>query len=712
MADTPRFGTLGEAPILELFQELSAKNVEAIQFGWGRRGVGGTYTFQQNWIGYAPHREGAPSKEPLLYDAQIWYGNDIPQNCAFNDVARYAQENLFCPFWFFDWCKRYLALLRAYQPAFDATVEAKLVWTTHVAWAINAALGATNLHGSILPSALYEHLSGSAFDEWAGDGSYMYTAQHGAVLAEYWKRAWTNAANDVLAKETGDILLDSGYKVFNRSFEVRWESAWRGGILPVPLETSRFRYDPLISVKDINWRADKWEEKGLAGPYYNNNIHNDPYYIRNSTGSFVNDGGLAIQRYASWAAFTPWAQFKTYEPLLDSTLGNSLDPTGKSLLTMALAMSTLFSRGLGTRNDQAFWTRHTQWQNPEHSQPALIKTGLRTEADVSFTKGAKIALIPLYQPNYELAFRYYYPAMIDLVLACDFYPLISTGINTWWKYNINSGAGMGTFRATEDTPIFDPKTGERLRDKNGIPYGAPIAPPGTVQDQHTLYQAEQERQKSLKIAINLAQTFIAIIQAVWGGNYGALVGAAKSWYDSFSEKFPAPDDSWRGVVPPTPLVQRRIPSFGFVKTRDSVEPVIPDTSGWTNREPVLPSIGGGATIISMMQTVRGYIFALARFGAPFALTAEDRIDLEGIRNPVCTVKSGAKHSLTFDAFPAPGFKPGDQAALAAANSASEPPRSSKGGLLILAFGFTAGLVGVLLSRRSDINLRPWRKRHG
>ena len=72
-------------------------------------------------MGYFVHREGEPGGlKTFPFDAQIWFGNDLPADCAFNEVSRYAQENVFLPFWFFDWCKKYLAVLRAYQPKFDA----------------------------------------------------------------------------------------------------------------------------------------------------------------------------------------------------------------------------------------------------------------------------------------------------------------------------------------------------------------------------------------------------------------------------------------------------------------------------------------------------------------------------------------------------------------------------------------------------------------
>lgn len=712
MADsTAPFGTLGEqAPIKELFLALLTKNAEAAQFGWGRKGAGGSYTLQQNFMGYFPHRAGSPAGLATFpYDGQIWFGNDLPEGCAFNDVLSYAHTNIFCPFWFFDWCKRYLAVLRAYQPKFDAPVGAKAVWVTQVAWVVNAALSATNLHGSILPSAIYEHITGSAFDEWAGDGSFMYTAQHAAVFPAYWKDAWTEAANAIRKEKTGPLLLDSGYKVFNRDFQVQWESAWRG-VFPVPLETARFRYDPPISVRDFKVRNDTWEIKGLAGAHYNNTIENDPYVVRNSTGRYVNDGGLALRRYQMWSMFMPWVQFKAYDTY-DASLANNFDPAGKGMLSMALAMSTLFSPGAGTTRDTHFWNVFNTWLLDSNQAPRLVQTGALLDIDISFTK-SKTSLIPLYTPNYELAFRYFYPAMVDTILACDFYGLINTGINTWWKYNINSGAGIGMFRATEDTKIFDPETGQRLRDKNGIPYGAPVVPAGTVQQQHDLYQEEAENQKGLKIAINLAQSFLAILQAVIGGNYGALVGAAKGWYDSFSQKFPEPEDSWRGVVPMTPLVQRRIPTYGFVKVGGDTQYNVPDVAGWTTQSAdKLPILGGGATVISMMASVRGYIFALRRYGAPFDLTAEDRIDLEGIRNPVATVTQSAPRSVAFPAFRDPGFEPGDKDALDTLNSAATPAPRSKGGLLILGFGLAAGVVGVLLSKRRDLNLRPWR-RHG
>jgi hypothetical protein len=704
------FGTLGQAPILELFKILAAKNVEAQQFGWGRPGAGGSYTLQQNYVGYFPHRAGSPAGlANFPFDGQIWYGNDMPEGCAWNDVMQYAHANVFCPFWFFDWCKQYLAILRAYQPKFDAPAGAKLVWVTHVAWVINAALSATNLHGSILPSAIYEHITGSPFDKWAGEGSYMYTAQHAAVFPQYWKDAWTQAANAILAKKSGDILLDSGYKVFNRQYEIKWESAWRGP-LPVPMETARFRYDPPISVHEYNWRADEWKIQGLAGAHYNNTIENDPYVVRGSNGLYANDNGLAIRRYAMWSMFVPWVEFRAFDGI-DYVMASGTDPQNKALLQLTLSLSTLFSPGAGTTRDYHFWNVLSQWYTATHKAPALIQTGLLSNLQVSFSKGAKVSLVPIYGPNYELAFRYFYPAMIDTILACDFYSLINTGVNTWWKYNINSGAGIGISKATEDTQTIDPKTGSPLRDKNGIPYAAPIVPAGTVQQQHILYEDAREDQRGLKIAINLAQSFLAILQAVVGGNYGALVGAAKGWYDSFSQKFPEPEDNWRGVVPPTPPVMRRIPSYGFVGSRDDPQPVVPDVSGWTTQSAdKLPVLGGGTTVVKMMSTMRGYIFALRRFGAPFSLTPETQIDLEGIRSPVSTLNTNAPRSVTFPAFPKPGFEPGSKEVLETLNAAAIPARRSNGGLLILGFGFASAVVGVLLARRKDINLRPWRRR--
>jgi hypothetical protein len=710
-AATPLFGTLGDAPIREHFDLLADKNTEAFHFGWNRRGAGGSYTLQQNYIGYFPHRPGSASGLAVFpFDGQILYGNDIPEGCALNDVMAYAHANIFCPFWFFDWCKQYLAMLRAFQPKFDAPAGAKLVWTTQVAWALNAALGATNLHGSILPSAIYEHITGSAFDNWAGDGSYMYTAQHAAVFPDYWKNAWTQAANEITAQQPGTLLLDSGYKVFDRNFGVKWESSWHGSVFAAPLETARFRYDPPISVKESNVRADKWEMKGLAGALYNNTVSNDPYVIRDSSGRFLDDKGLAILRHAMWSQFTPWTKFRTYGSH-NASMARELDRDGRSLLDLSLTLSTFFSPGEGMKNDELFWSRLNNWYGSDNDKPKLLRVAMITDLQISLTKGSKLLLVPLYAPNHELSFRYYYPAMIDTVLACDFYGLINTGVNTWWKYNINSGAGVGMFKATEATPIFNPSTGAPLRDKNGVLNGAPIVPTGTVQQQHELYQKQQADSRGIAVAVNLAQSFLAILQAVIGGNYGALVSAGKNWYDAFATKFPAPTDNWKGVVPPTPLVQRRIPSFNFVKDGNS-EPmrVIPNVSGWTSPHGANPVVGGGATIFDMMASVRGYIFALRRFGAPFSLTPEDRIDLEGIRNPVGTLNANAPRSLAFPEFPKPGFDPGSKEAIDTLNAAVTPSRRSKGGLTILGFGFASAVLGVLLARRRDINLRPWRRR--
>ncbi len=706
MADaTPLYGTLGDAPLLPLLKVLILKNYEAQQFGWNKRGAGGTYALQTNYVAYDAHRADASGLQVFPFDAQITYNNDVPAWCAIEQVTQFAHSNVFCPFWFFDWCKQYLATLRAYQPAFDAPVEAKLVWVTQVAWVINAALGATNLHGSILPSAIFEHVTGQAFDQWAGDGSYMYTAQHAAALPDYWKTAWTQAANAVVARTSGPVLLDSGYKVFDRRFNVQWESAWRGGIFPVPLEASRYRFDPPISVREFkNFKADKWVMKGLAGPLYNNDIPNDPYIIRGSNGIFANDGGSALARYAAWSQFTPWLLLQPFGKYSSEYVG-ALDPSGRSMLSLALMMSTLFAAGTPYTSETVFWKQLDLWKTPAHQKPELVQTSARADLHASLTNSG-VSIVPVYGPNYELSFRYFYPAMIDLLLKCDYYGLIKTGINTWWKYNINSGAGVGTFCATEKTQAIDPTTGQPLRDKNGIPYGAPIVPPGTVQEQYSIYQDEQERQKSIKIAINLAQSFIAIIQAVYGGNYGALVTAGKSWYDSFSQKFPAPEDSWRGVVPPTPLVQRRIPTYGFVGGRDNPQPVIPDVTGWASNTPVVPPLGGGVSVVPMMASVRNYIGVLGRYGAPFVLTPEDRIDLEGIRNPVFTLKPDAPRSTAYPDFPVPGFQPGSDSALDALNTPVVPAKRSKAGLLILGCGLLAGAAGVLVTKGIS-----WRK-HG
>lgn len=712
MSGSP-YGTLGKTELIVLLRQLLAKNQELSQFGWNQRGAGGTYSLLTNWIQYQAHREGASGILTFPFDASIVYGNDMPAGCAQEDVFRYVQQNINQPFWFFDWCKQYLAFLRVYQPAFDAPVEAKLVWTLNVAWVVNAALGSTNLHGSILPSAIYEHVTGNSFDEWAGDGSYMYTAQYAAALPDYWKEAWTHAAKETISKTSGSVLLDSGYKVFDRKFEVKWESQWHGSLFPAPLETRRFRYDPPLQIgidcDKISGRC-KDATRGVAGAYYNDTIVNDPYVVRSSNGQYADDKGLTHVRYQFWSRFVPWLQVALFGDF-DSARATQLDPDGGALLAPTLIMATLFSQGLGLgTGDMSFWARLEEWKRPEHATPALLRTGTSAKGSV-----------PLFSANHELSFRYYYPAMVDLVLACDYYSLISTGINTWWKYNIGSGVGgVGTWRATEDTPFLN-ANGQRLRDKNGIPYAAPIAPAGSPQEAYDVYREQKEKSSGLKFGLNWAQSLIAIFQAV-AGNYGALVSAGKSWYDAYSTKFPEPEDSWRGVVPPSPLVQRRVPAFGFVGSHErgvqAQRAVVPDVGANTNTVPA-PQGYGGIDTIAMMADVRAYTALFERFGAPFTKTPEDRIDLEGFRNPVLSVKPEAARSIVFPDFPVPGFQPGSEAALAAtraANTPVTPAKRSRAGLLILSFGFAAAVGGVLVAKGVNFkfgnSLNKLRWRHG
>jgi hypothetical protein len=690
----------------ELLAALIQKNIQVVAFGWGSRGAGGSYNLVMNFMPYQTHRPGSSGIQAFPFDTEIVYGNDMPLDCAREDVFRYLQENILAPAWFFDWAKQYLAVLRANQPAFDAPVEEKLVWVTHVAWCVNAALGATNLHGSILPSALYEHVTGNDFISYAGDGSYMFTAQHAAAFPSYWKDAWNEAAQRTLVKAKGDVLLDSGFKVFDRKFVPRWESAWHGSVFPAPFETARYRYDPPIQIgvdcEKISGRCND-AVRGMAGAHYNNTISNDPYVVRASNGNFADDKGLTHVRYMAWAFLTPW--IVSFPAGYASTVPTH-DPSGVSMLGHALAMAQNFTQGLSLGvGDESFWKRLEEWRRPEQQMPDLVQTSARVDANISLSSSSSIKIIPLYTPNHELSFRYYYPAMIDLVLACDYYELVQTGINTWWKYNIGSGVGgVGTCRATEDTPSIDGRTGKRLRDKNGVPYAAPVSPPGAVQDAYDVYREAKEKSSGLNFITNYVKSLIAIVQAVYG-NYGGLVDAGKSWYDTYSKTFPEPEDNWRGVVPPSPLVQRRLPTFAFISARmgnsDAKMISVPDVGGPINRTGSTHGYGGVA-LVPMLASVRAVAWIMARFGAPFVQTAEDRIDLEGIQNPVLTVKPGAPKSITFGTFPPPGFVPGSVDAIA--NSPSVPQRS-KAGLWILGFGVAAAIGGLFVTRRLSVPSR-------
>ena len=706
------YGSLGASGVLRAYlAALSANQAETSAFGWRTRGIIGTLSLKPRFITYKPHTPGSPGLPSVFQEGSvIWpeeqQATQVPVYCSSTEAFRWMGEKILYPFAFFDWCKGYLAYLRIHQPSFAAQPEEKLVWTTHVAWVLNQALGATNIHGALLPSAIFNHLSGERFEAWAGDGSYMYTAQHAALFPDYWKQAFNMAMQQTVATKKGTLVLDSGFRSLRPNGAVVCESAWRGSVWPAPYEVARYRFDPILNVGEDCPVSGTCKPKvdGLAGAKFGIGWANDPTSIRNSIDKFDNDGGAAIARFSRWSQSMPWVDgLQAWGAVKSVTDEDAKD----SLLREALIMSTFFTGLPGVQGD--FWTKLAEWKTVTHATPGLYRTVAPVYPDKT----------EVYAPNHELSFRFFYPAMIDTVLKCDYYGLVSEGHNVWWKYNISTGVGgVGQYRPTESTTGYDTNTGVLLRDASGAPNVPPVAPTGVPQQAFTGYAAAKKAAQGLSILINWASTLLAVVMVVFG-RVGPLVKAGYNWYKFFTTKYPVPEDAWRGVVPPTPLLQRTLPTYGLVDVSNpgGAQPrfYLPDTTSeprYSVQDALSGTYGvqtGGPDAIQVMRYVQfAAVMSGNLYGLPFTFESLDASNPGTSATPVCGLKSNAPRSLLSPTYPVPGtFDPTTQLL-----PADYKQTHSKTGLKILAAGFVAAMGTVLLLKKNNVKKNVKRLRHG
>jgi hypothetical protein len=209
--------------------------------------------------------------------------------------------------------------------------------------------------------------------------------------------------------------------------------------------------------------------------------------------------------------------------------------------------------------------------------------------------------------------------MIDMLNQCDYASLVTTGLNLWWRFNVG-GVDTGVANMAS-TPVQQEKTadGQFARGQMGDLLMPIVAPPGVPEKFRWDWDKAREQATGISSVINTAQSIVAIIQAIYG-QYGALVNAARGWYTHFSEEYPRDEDHWKGVVPPTPLVQRMSPLVQYLGT--NVQPdygvrAAPDVIGSGNSAGQLtPWSVGGLSVERMMSNVRGAVREWDRAGGP------------------------------------------------------------------------------------------------
>lgn len=535
---TGLYGDLWGVPeIRELWLDFNAQTTLAQQFGYNKKGIGGKFTLEAANTPYHSHRPNEASKVKEFhanavwkfdssYTAPMWPTGGVA--CSPEVAAEWFGKHYLFPKWFFDWGKAYLDQLRRHQPDFNAAPEQKLVWVTHVAWTLNMMLSATNVHGTVLPLAIYSAATGRPVPT---ADPFISPSQHFEAFPAWWHARMNDAVANLRAgKHDAKGNIDFGYAVLDMDGKRVGVSYWQGAPWSAPFETKRLR----------------WDATGLAGATFNGSQPNDPTYVPDMSGNRYDDKGKAIHNYTRWSYAVPWViGIQQWGTTKDAKVH---DKTGTSMLREALQMSTFFGWDKG---DARFWAALTAWK--ASPSPKLVQ--VRPGADLLMF-GAKVHVPALYQPNAELSFRYHYPAMIDTLLQCDYAELVAAGYNAWWLYNI--GPKASTLGVTCDKPgvkRFNSEGAPR-RDADGIPLVQAIAPSAVPKDAHFEYKKAKEKATGISFGINWVSTWINVVQIIFQGDYTKLYDIGKGWYDHFTMKFPKPEDLWRGVVPPSPVAMR------------------------------------------------------------------------------------------------------------------------------------------------------------
>jgi len=545
----------------------------------------------------------------MLQTSASWVQQGTTTSCLDNANASFFTQNYVYPQWFFDWGKKYLLSLRMSQPDFSAPVEEKLIWVTHVAWTLNMMMGSTNLHGSLMSMALYQEASGVPFTSWAENGSFMFPSIHTRGLPVYYQQEVDLSLQALLSKGVPrNAVFDYGDTVFDKTANPVGQSHWMGTPFSTPLETRRLRWaTPCFVKNDCPVRGRCTEVvKPIQGLTFGNGYPNDPTYVPQGDGSVAYDAAESLNNYTRWSYAIPWVMGVQSWGSLDSSKFRN---TQGSLLETAVRMSTFFSWAGG---DSAFWNALSGWK----TRPS---PGFRSSGSWANTGRSH------YTPNEEFCFRYYYPAMIDMVNRVDYASLVTTGLNLWWRFNVGALDVSIASTAPKPTSTKYGPDGVLLRAQKGDPWVAPVAPPGECQEARSSWEKSKDEAGGLSFLVNYVRTLVAVVQVVFG-SYGAIVGAAKGWYDHFTKEYPRSDDMWRGVVPPTPLVQRLAPLGMFLGADQIPSSAImpaPDPHGAGSGSPTIQARNrGGLSVAMMMTRVRSAVAQWSEQGAPFLPTSD------------------------------------------------------------------------------------------
>lgn len=639
------WGDLGKAPgIGALWSEFNARTREAQQFGWRAFGVGGHWDLEPYYVSYwsgepnPPVRDnpaGFPDAVAMMQVGSIFKEVEGGPSCTDAITgAQFLQRYLF-PQWFFDWGKAYLHELRKNQPDFNASPEQKLIWSTHVAWTINMMLGATNLHGAVLSMALYVEATGDMSKLSEGNGSFMYPSLHTKALPSYYQQAIDEAAKKLLNQGVpSDAVLSYGGELYETNAAPVGQSLWLGAPWKTPFETRRLRWvTPMHMGEDCPYSGTCTPKiVDIQGTQFGGGFVSDPHWPLNELGVPARDPS-AVTNYIRWSYAIPWIMgVQSWGNLQASKWSGTVG----SMLETAVRMSTFFAWG---RGDQDFWSALDAWK--KDPSPRLKRTG-----SVNGTTRA------LYSPNSELSFRYYYPAMIDLLNGIDFASLVARGANIWWLFNVGAvETSVAKWSRRPDIDAFDAE-GAAIIEEGGDARVPLVAPPGFCEHAKREYDHAVQTQRGISWLINWVRTIIAIIQAVYG-QYGALVGATKGWIEHATMDFPDPGNLWKGVVPPTPFAQRMAPYS--VYQGPGVEPAYrvqatPDPIGGGNVTGILSQVyTGGNDIGTMIGNVRGAVDEWGKYGGPVVMS-QDVLNMLAARNPA------APASPQFPQLPVPGTR--------------------------------------------------------
>ncbi len=578
------WGGLGENPVLrDAWLEFDARVVDARRFGYGQEGVGGRWELRPHYCYYIPAAWDAPKHRALLdevfgpKDGQDPYREtaetiaafkingkfintawDLNKpGCATREAMDWFTQNFLYPKWFFDLGKRVLWELRNVQPAPGADVEAKMLWLTQVAWWSNMMMGATNLHGSLMSMALRQTATGIGYSSWAQNGAYMFPTTHVEAMPGYYLQSITEAIQAIAGQVEPTAVFDYGYLIraidHAKLSDGLGISFWRGEPWSVPFETRRFRWCPVSTTAEYGSKSAFALRfvgpRELQGRYYGSGNANDPEWVDDGTGRVAWDAGRCIDQHHRWQMTVPWVVgLQQYGKINQGSSWTPPTRLGKLALERTLKMATFFdTRGGG---DTEFWASIQRWKKYENV-PGMRRRG-------TWNRTGR----PRYTPNLELCYRYYYPGIIELLNACDYSEFCANGFNLWWTYNVGAlterTAQWAPMPTTTPTYTSGEFAGEVRRGNNGDRIMPMVAPPGYCEEARTIYNDEKKQSKGLGVVVNIGQTILAVIQAVYG-NYGQLVGAVRGWVSYAAREYPVPEDSWLGVVPMTPMVQRLSP---------------------------------------------------------------------------------------------------------------------------------------------------------